>query len=209
MTPRSWEWLSYAQAGLPVLGAGVLAGFTWWLVQSSPQPESARRAVAAPTVPDYTLERARVSRLDAEGRLKAVIEGQVIRHFPEGDRIEIDELVLAARGDEGSTVHALARRGEAVGDTEVLTLTGAVRVTATPAPRTAARQGLASHAPARLMGEGLKVDGRGRVLSSDQPTTLVQGSSIVRGDTMRHDEATGVTEFRGRVTGRYDVAGRP
>ena len=82
-------------------------------------------------------------------------------------------------------------------------------VAATPAPRTAARQGLASHAPARLMGEGLKVDGRGRVLSSDQPTTLVQGSSIVRGDTMRHDETTGVTEFRGRVTGRYDVAGRP
>ena len=120
-----------------------------------------------------------------------------------------EDRLFSARGDEGSTVHALARRGVAVGDTEVLTLTGAVRVTATPAPSTAARQGLPSQAPARLMGEGLTIDGRGRVVSADQPTTLVQGNSIVRGNTMRHDQTTGITEFRGRVSGRYDPAGRP
>jgi hypothetical protein len=26
---------------------------------------------------------------------------------------------------------------------------------------------------------------------------------------MRHDERTGVTEFKGRVTGRYELASRP
>lgn len=209
MKPRSWEWLSYAQAGLPVLGAGLLAGFTWWLVQSSPQPESARRTAVAPTVPDYTLERARISRLDTEGRLKAVIDGEVIRHYPEGDRIEIDVLELSARGDEGDSVHALSHRGEAFGTTEVITLTGAVRVTAMPVPGTAKRQGMASTAPVRLVGEGLKMDGRTRVLSADQPTTLYQAGSVVRGNTMRHDERTGVTEFKGRVTGRYELASRP
>ena len=45
-------------------------------------------------------------------------------------------------------------------------------------------------------------------VSSKLPVTLTQDGNVVRGQSMRHDERTGVTVLGGRVTGQYQVPGR-
>jgi lipopolysaccharide export system protein LptC len=204
----AWRALSHAQAGVPVLAAALLAGFTWWLVQSSPHERSGPRATAAASAPDYELQQARVARFDTQGRLQAVVDGQAMRHYPDHDRLQIDQLVLSARGPQGQGLHATAREGEANREAEVVTLRGGAQVVAQPAPEGLGGKGLRS-GPAHFAGELLVVDTRQRVVSSDQPVTLTQGPNVVHAQAMRHNEASGITELKGRVKGRYELATAP
>ena len=201
MNARWWLVLERAQASLPLLAAAGLAGFTWWLVQSSPQEDGPPRAARVSSAPDYELHQARVARFDATGRLEAVVDGKGMRHFPEPDRLLIDQVLLLGRDEQGQGLRATARQGEADQSAEVVTLRGGAQVVATPA---VGKPG----GPVRFLGETLSVDTRERVVSSRQPVTLSQDGNVVRGQSMRHDERTGVTVLGGRVTGQYQVPGR-
>ena len=201
MSARWWLVLERAQASLPVLAAAALAGFTWWLVQSSPQDEGPPRAAVVSSAPDYELQEARVARFDATGRLEAVVDGKVMQHYPVPDRLMIDEVLLLGRDEQGQGLRATARQGEADQTAEVVTLRGGALVVATPASGTPG-------GPVRFQGESLSVDTRERIVSSKQPVTLSQDGNVVRGQSMRHDERTGVTVLGGRVTGQYQVPGR-
>jgi lipopolysaccharide export system protein LptC len=198
---RWWLVLERVQAGLPVLVAAGLAAFTWWLVQSSPQNEGPARAAQASSAPDYALQEARVARFDRSGRLEAVVDGKRMRHYPQPDRLLIDEVQLLGRDENGQGLRATARQGEADQVAEVVTLRGGARVVATPAP---GKPG----GPVRFEGEALSVNTRDRVVSSSVPVTLSQDGDVVRGQSMRHDERTGVTVLGGRVTGRYQGPSR-
>lgn len=204
MNQRWWLVLERAQATLPLLAAASLAGFTWWLVQSSPKMGGARQAAQASSAPDYVLGKARIARFDAQGRLEAVLDGQSMRHFASTDRLYIDQVVLSARDEKGQGLHATANEGEADRRAEIVTLRGGARVVATPAahggePGTGLRGG-----PARFAGEGLKVDTRERIVSSDEPVLLTQDRSQVQAQAMTYDDDTGIADLKGRVHGRYE-----
>lgn len=201
MNSRWWLVLERAQASLPVLIAAGLAGFTWWLVQSSPNDENAPRAEQVSTAPDYELQKARVARFDPQGRLDAVVEGDVMRHFSQPDRILIDQVVLLGRQENGQGLRATAQEGEANQTAEVVTLRGGAVIVATPAPG-------ALGGPARFEGEAVSVNTRDEVITSDQPVTFTQDGNVVRAKSMRHEERTGVTVLGGRVTGQYQVPAR-
>ncbi len=205
MNQRWWLLLERAQAALPLLAAAGLAGFTWWLVQSSPKEGGAARPALAASVPDFELNQARVARFDAQGRIEAVLDGQTMRHYPDTDRLQIDQLTLSARDDKGLGLRAVSQRGEADRKAEVVTLSGGAKVTALPAtdPGTGLRA-----APAHFTGEGLRIDTRTRVVSSDQPVLLQQQGSEVRAQNMRYDDRTGITDLGGRVRGQYEVPAR-
>lgn len=201
MNARWWLVLERAQASLPVLAAAGLAGFTWWLVQSSPQDEGPARAAQASSAPDYELKQARVARFDATGRLQAVVDGLVMHHYPQPDRLLIDQVRLLGRDEEGQGLRATAEQGEVDQVAEVVTLRGSAQVVATPPSGTPG-------GPVRFEGEALSVDMRERIVSSALPVTLSQDDNVVRGQSMRHDERAGVTVLGGRVTGQYQVPGR-
>ncbi len=201
MSPRWWLVLERAQASLPVLAAAGLAGFTWWLVQSSPKDEGPARVAQVSSAPDYELQSARVARFDASGRLEAVVDGQVMRHYPQPDRLVIDEVLLLGRDEQGQGLRATARQGEADQSAEVVTLRGGAQVVATPA---SGKPG----GPVRFQGETLSVDTRERIVSSKLPVTLSQDGNVVRGQSLHHDDRSGVTVLGGRVTGQYQVPGR-
>ena len=76
MNARWWLVLERAQAALPVLGAAALAGFTWWLVQSSPREGGASGAKPAASAPDYELHRARIVRVEAVVFVESRIGGK-------------------------------------------------------------------------------------------------------------------------------------
>lgn len=209
MNARGWLLLERVQASLPLLAVAGLAGFTWWLVQSSPREAGPAQAARVSSAPDYELSYARVARFDPQGRLEAVLDGDAMRHFPDTDRLQIDEVLLVARDEQGQGLRATGRQAEADQLAEVVTLRGAARVVATPASGAAAGQrGAVQGGPVRFNGEALRVDNRKRLVSSDQPVTLTQDGSVVRGQSMEYNDLTGVTLLGGRVTGHYDAPAR-
>lgn len=205
MNQRWWLLLERVQASLPLLAAAGLAGFTWWLVQSSPKDGDVGRPALAASVPDFELNKARVARFDAQGRIEAVLDGETMRHYSDSDRLQIDQLTLSARDDKGLGLRAVSLHGDADRKAEVVTLSGGAQVTALPAtdPGTGLRA-----APAHFSGEGLRIDTRTRVVTSDQPVKLQQQGSEVRAQKLRYDDRTGVTELGGRVRGQYEVSAR-
>ncbi len=195
------------QANVPMLLAAGLAGFTWWLIQASPKDEGPPRPTRVSTRPDYELSEATVARFDPQGRLQAVVDGQAIRHYPADDELQIDAMVLSARDEKGQALHAVAREGQANGRAEVVVIKGGAKVVATPASNPIVG-GKALRGPVRLSGEIFRVDTQAHVLTSDQPVTVQHESGEVRGDQLRYEQLTGITELQGRVKGFYEGAAR-
>lgn len=200
MNPRWWLWLERAQATVPLLAVAGLAGFTWWLVASSPKDGRDARPALASSSPDFVLDKARVARFNAQGRIEAVLDGAQMRHYADTDRLQIDQLVLSARDDKGTGLKASSLTGEADHKAELVTLSGGARVTALPA----ADQGPRNH-PVHFEGEILRIDTRTRVVSSSEPVRLLQQGSEVRAQNLRYDDRTGITDLGGRVHGHYNA----
>lgn len=203
MNQRWWLWLERAQAAVPLLAVAGLAGFTWWLVQSSPKEGGATRPAMSSSSPDFELDKARVARFNAQGRIEAVLDGAQMRHYPDTDRLQIDQLVLSARDDKGTGLKATSQVGEADHKAELVTLRGGARVTAMPAAAT--QGGSLRNQPVHFLGESLRIDTRTRVVSSSDPVRLFQQGSEVRAQTLRYDDHTGITDLGGRVHGHYDA----
>lgn len=220
---RGPDWLARLQSALPLVVAAGLAGFSWWLVSSSPAPRQAAAERKADDRPDYILSRARLARFDADGRLEAVLDGDTMRHRPVSNTMDIDAMVLSARHADGRSLHATAQRGEWVEPTGVVTLSGGADVRLMPAPvpgspgSSGAPGGLVPTATVagdagtglragttRLVGEGLTLDTHTRVLSSSLPVTMTRDRSEVRAQTLQHDDASGLTLLGGRVRGRLE-----
>lgn len=211
---RGPDWLARLQTALPVVVAAGLAGFSWWLVSSSPAPRQAATAAKADDRPDYILSRARIARFDGNGRLEAVLDGDTMRHRPVSKAMEVDAMVLSARHADGRSVHATAQQGEWVEPTGVVTLSGGADVRLMPAPTPGvgsagaavagdAGTGLRS-GTTRVVGEGLRLDTHAHVLSSTLPVTMTRDHSEVRAQTLQHDDVAGLTLLGGRVHGRLE-----
>ena len=202
---RMWlHGLEQLRSAIPIVVVAGMAAFTWWLVQSTPKGSSTRPAAQASSSPDYELEQARIERFDAQGQLVAVLDGRAMRHYAQGDRMEIDAVQLSARDASGRRLQALARQGLADGVTEVVTLKGGAHVVAMAA---SGATGLTA-SPLTFDGEVLRIDTKAQKLSSDQPVRLVHQAGVVRGGSMVHNRATGITELNQRVTGYYDAPPR-
>jgi lipopolysaccharide export system protein LptC len=208
MNQRWWLLIERAQATLPLLAVAGLAGFTWWLVQSSPREDGAALPPVASSAPDYQLDKARVMRFDAQGRLRAILDGTAMRHYPDPDRLVIDELELSAQDANGQGLHALAREGEADRQAEVVYLRGGVRVVAEP-PAPSASAPTPRGGPVHFAGEGLRIDTRQRIVASEQPVVLTQDHSRIEAQSIVYNDQTRVAELGGRVRGRYTTPTAP
>lgn len=200
MHPRVIWLIDRVQAGLPVLAAAGLAGFTWWLVQSSPKDTGPARPRTVSDAPDYVLSQARVARFDAQGRIVAVLDGHEMLHRPDSDVLEIDRVQLSARDAQGRGLLATALNGVADPNAKVVTLQGQAHVTAWPA-----LGGTAQQLPAPLVfeGEDLHIDNQRKTVVSTQPVTLTRTGSRLGGSALRYDHATATTDLDGRVKGLF------
>lgn len=113
---------------LPLLLMATLALATWWLVRQSPgQPEPGAQP-ALSGEPDYTMSDFALERFDVQGRLKLRIVGQRLRHYPDTDRIEIDEARIRAIAPDGRVTLAHARQAVGSGDGSEIELRGGAEV---------------------------------------------------------------------------------
>lgn len=115
-------------AYLPLLLMALLALGTWWLVKNTPVPPGPQAPVVVRHDPDYTMTRFAIERFDRSGRLELRVEGEVLRHYPDTDRYEVDEPRIAAVAPDGRVTHASARRALGNGDFSEVQLQGGAQV---------------------------------------------------------------------------------
>jgi lipopolysaccharide export system protein LptC len=157
-------------AYLPLLLMVLLALGTWWLVKNSPQApkEAAPRVVTGE--PDYTLSGFGLRRFAADGSLQLTLEGQQLHHYPDSDRIEIEEVRLSTPGTNGPATLATARQARADGKaTDVELLRGA-----TIKARLADGQAL------EMNSDYLRVQVAQQRVSTHQPVDLRVGTQTVK-----------------------------
>jgi lipopolysaccharide export system protein LptC len=116
---------------LPLLLMALLALGTWWLVKHTPALAPPVAPVEVRREPDYTMAQFSIDRFDRGGRLRVRVDGAQLRHYPDTDRYEIDEVRIRAFAPNGDVTLAVARRALANGDISELQLTGDASVTHT------------------------------------------------------------------------------
>ncbi|MFN0184782.1 MAG: LPS export ABC transporter periplasmic protein LptC [Aquabacterium sp.] len=113
---------------LPLLLMALLAAATGWLLQHTPGAEPPATPKAPRQGVDYAMHGFSVTRFDAAGHWRVRVEGDVLRHYPETDRMEVDQVRIQSLGAEGRVTHARARRAVANADASEIQLFGGAQV---------------------------------------------------------------------------------
>jgi lipopolysaccharide export system protein LptC len=179
---------------LPLLLMGLMALGSWWLVKNTPLPESPRAAVPPRHDPDYTMRQFSVQRFTPEGPLRAQIEGEVLRHYPDTDTFEIEQPSLRAYAADGGVTVASARRALSNADATEVQLLGDARVTREP---TAKDDGLS------FRGEFLHAFLKTEQVRSHLPATVTRGSTVISADAFSYDNLDRTVSMTGRVRASF------
>jgi lipopolysaccharide export system protein LptC len=190
--------LSVLSAYLPVLLMGLLALGTWWLVSNTPLLEDARVAAPPRHEPDYTMTRFSVHRFSPGGQMQARIEGDRLRHYPDTDTLEIDNVRIRAIAADGRVTLASATRALSNGDASEVQLLGGAHVV-----REAGQKSDEVH----FRGEFLHAFFDTERVRSHLPVTVTRGATEVRADAMEYDHLAGVIRFSGRMRGVFEPRG--
>jgi lipopolysaccharide export system protein LptC len=192
--PRSVRVRHALLGNLPLFLMALLAAATWWLVQSTPAPEHDRAPAEVRHEPDYEMRGFSVQHHAAAGPARGVVEGDMVRHYPDTDTLEIDGVRLRWRDDGGHTLRATAARAVVDGDGDEVRLSGGATVV---------RDLLsAEETPLTFTSEEMVFDRRADQVRSARPVTLRQGQSVIEARSLVYDHADGRLELQGAVKGR-------
>lgn len=183
---------------LPLLLMAALALATWWLVKNTPGAPPERGPAATTGIPDYTMRRFVVQRYAPDGRLTARLEGRELRHFPESDRIEVDELLLHAYAPDGRITTATARSAVSNGAASELQLQGGAEVIGTDA----------DGGPLEIRSEFLHAFIETQVVRTHLPVQMKHGASLLRAGGLDYDGKRRLLEFKGPVRAVLQVPPR-
>lgn len=191
--PRGVRMRHALLGNLPLFLMALLAAATWWLVQSTPAPEQERMPTEVRHEPDYEMRGFSVQHYVSAGPARGVVEGDVVRHYPDTDTLEIDGVRLRWRDDQGHTLRATAARATATGDGNEVRLTGGATVVRDLLP--------GEEAPMTFSSEEMVFDRRADQVRSARPVTLRQGTSVIEARTLVYDHADGRLDLQGAVRG--------
>lgn len=186
--------LDAASAYLPLLLMAVLALGTWWLVKNTPLFESERAVVPLRHEPDYTMTNFMVQRFAADGAMRVQIEGDVMRHYPDTDTLEIDNPRIRALAPDGRVTVATARRALANGDGSEVQLSGGAHVVREAGEKADAVD---------FRGEFLHYFVNTERVQSHLPVTVKQGRTEIAADAFSYDNLARGVDFKGRVHGVF------
>ena len=168
----------------------LLALSTWWLVKNTPLFDTARVVAPPRHEPDYTMSQFMVQRFGANGAMRVQLEGDVMRHYPDDETIEIDNPRIRAFGDDGRVTVATARRALANRDGSELQLIGGAHVV---------REASATDAAIEFRGEFLHCFQNTERVRSHLPVVVTQGNTEFRGDSMAYDNLARVLDLKGHL----------
>jgi lipopolysaccharide export system protein LptC len=171
-----------------------LALGSWWLVKNTPVVEGPRPTVPPRHEADYTMRDFSVLRFTPEGPLRAQIEGEVLRHFPDNDTLEIERPSVRAFAADGSVTVATARRALSNADATEVQLLGDALVT---------RGATATEEALTFRGEFLHAFLKTEQLRSHLPVTMTRGETLIRADAFNYDNLDRTVALTGRVRATF------
>jgi lipopolysaccharide export system protein LptC len=186
-------------AYLPLLVMAALASGTWWLVGNAPSTDAPRAAAAPRHEADYVMTRFVVQRFASDGTLRTQIEGDRLRHFPDDDTLEIDQVRMRAIASDGTVTLAVADKALANGDGSEVQLLGNARVT---------RPGDDKQEAIEFRSEFLQGFRNIERLRSHLPVVVTQGQSVIRAQGMEYDNLARVVDLKGRNSATFAPANR-
>jgi lipopolysaccharide export system protein LptC len=192
--PWHLRWRDRLAAYLPLLLMTLLASFTWWLVKNSPVPSGEAATPAPRHEPDYTMTQFALERFDAAGRLKLRIEGATLRHFPDTDRVEVDDVRIRAIAPDGRVTLASAKRALSNGDASELQLIGGARVTS---------EGVAG-GPLEMDGEFLQADLVAERVHSPLPVHVQAEGADLHAAGLDYDQGSRRLVLKGPMRAVFD-----
>ncbi len=200
--PWLWRAQSLVASYLPLLLMALLASGTWWLVKNTPLLGEPGELAPPRHVPDYRMNNFELQRIGADGRLNVQIAGAELRHYPDTDTVEIDQVRVRAVAPDGMLAIAEAKRAISNGDGSDLQLMGDVRLRRLPA-------GAREDAPAQMevRGEFLQALANSEILRSHLPVTIRQGGTTLNAQNFEYRHLTGQVSFTGKAQGQ--IAPRP
>jgi lipopolysaccharide export system protein LptC len=184
---------------LPLLLMALLALGTWWLVKNTPIREPERAAAPLRHEPDYQMSHFLVRRFAADGALRAQIEGDTMRHYPDTDTLEIDNVRVRAIAPDGRVTLATARSALANGDGSEVQLQGGAHVV---------REGANGDPALEFRGEFLHAFLNTEQVRSHLPVVVTHGGIELRADAMEYDNLARVVQLKGRVNASFPAAVR-
>jgi lipopolysaccharide export system protein LptC len=184
--PQPWLWRAQSLLSnyLPLLLMAFLASGTWWLVKNTPLISEPGEQAAPRHEPDYRMEKFEIQRIGADGRLNVQIAGAELRHYPDTDTVEIDQVRVRAVSN---------------GDGSDLQLFGNVHLRRLP-------PGSGEDAPAQLevRGEFLQALSNSEILRSHLPVTIRQGGATLSAQNFEYRHLTGQVRFTGKAQGQIN-----
>lgn len=183
---------------LPLLLMGLLALGSWWLVKNTPLPEAPRAAQPLRHEPDYTMRQFSIQRFAPEGPLRAQIEGEALRHYPDTDTFEIEQPRVRAYAPGGGATAGSARHALSNADATEVQLLGDAQVTRTA---TAGDEGLS------FRGEFLHAFLKTEQVRSHLPATVTRGGTVIRADAFSYDNLDRTVSMTGRVRASFAAPG--
>lgn len=195
--PVSQHWSVRLRDGLstylPLLLMVFLAGATWWLVRVTPVPPLLTVQEPSPQTPDYTLQGVDLQRYGGDGLLLARIRGRELRHYPQGDRMELDEAHIVLN-QPGGAIQAHARRAEVSDRGDRVRLIGGVVVSRAATVRQAAFE---------IRGEEVEFEVPTSRAWSVQPVEWIEAGTVVEAAGFEYREPDGRVRLTGPVRARW------
>jgi lipopolysaccharide export system protein LptC len=185
-----WRVRDVLSAYLPVLLMVLLALSTWWLVKNTPVPSVERPAVAPRHEPDYTMERFSLQRFAPDGRLRLTIEGDVMRHYPDTDTVEIDGVRLHGYAVSGQVTEGNARRAVSNSDGSEVQLLGGAHIVNRAAD---------GSDPIEFEGEFLHAFLQTERVRSHLPVVVRRAGGEIHAEGFDYDNLTRLVHYKGRV----------
>ena len=191
--------LAFVSAYLPLLLMGLLALGTWWLVKNTPLPDAGRGDAPERVEPDYTMTQFTVQRFAPEGPLRTQLEGDVMRHYPATDTLEVDNVSIRSIAPNGRVTLATARRALGNGDGTEVQLLGGAHVT---------REAMAGEDPIDFRGEFLHAFLLTERVRSHLPVTVTRGRTVVNAGGLEYDNLAGLLQLTGRIHASFAPPGK-
>lgn len=174
---------------LPLLLMVLLASGTWWLVKHTPSVDGPAGARPVRSDPDYTMRGFSLTRFAPDGRFAVRIQGDMLRHFPDTDRLEIDGVRIESVAPDGRITRATAARALANGDVSEVQLLGNAKVVSQIGPNESMS----------LEGEFLHAFVRFERLRSHLPVVVSRAGSVTHAGGMDYDHLQGLLRLDGPV----------
>jgi lipopolysaccharide export system protein LptC len=131
--------------------------------------------------------------------MRAEITGETMRHYPDTDTLEIDDVHVRAVSPDGRVTLAQARMALANGDGSEVQLRGGARVLREPMP--------GRDDAIEFRGEFLHAILDAEQVRSHLPVTITQGGMEIHAQAMQYDNVRRVVQLGGRLTASFPSNG--